>query len=84
MLNPFGSNNDTGSYFNLKKRIFQRVQSSGINYQIIESIRKAYEDALNAENIDVSVSERERLQSQILILVLESIMEKPGDNSFSV
>ena len=27
MLNPFDPNKDTGSYVNLQKRIFQRVQS---------------------------------------------------------
>ena len=76
MLNPFGPNNDTGSYFNLKKRIFQRVQSSEINSQITESVRKAYDDAISVENIVLSVPERKRLQSQILRLVLEDMIER--------
>ena len=81
MLNPFDSNKDTGSYINLQKRILQRVQSSDINNQIIEIVHKSYEDALNAENIVLSRVERKRLESQILRLVLENMIEKPDDHS---
>ena len=84
MLNPFGSNNDTGSYFNLQKRILQRVQSSGINEQIIESVRRAYEDAINAENIVLSGPERRRLFSQISKFILEDVNKKLDEGSTSV
>ena len=83
MLSPFDPNKDTGSYVNLQKRIFQRVQSSEINNQIIKIVRKSYEDAINAENIALSRAERKQLLSQILKLVLENMIEKLGGNSLS-
>jgi hypothetical protein len=83
MLSPFDSNKDTGSYINLQKRIFQRVQSSGINNQIIKIVRESCEDAIDAENIELSRVERKRLQSQILGLVLEDIVKKLDDDSIS-
>lgn len=61
MVNPSGPNKNNGSYVNLQKRIFQRVQSSEINNQIIEIVRKSYESAINAENIALSLPERKRL-----------------------
>ena len=79
MLNPFDPNKGTGSYVNLQKRIFQRVQSAEINNQIIEIVSKSYEDAINAENVALSLAERKRLKSQILKLVLEDMIEKLGD-----
>ena len=87
MLNPFdpnNSNNNPGSYFNLQKRMFQRVQSSGINDQILEVFRKAYEDAINVENIVLSRPERKRLASQILRSVLEDLIKKLGDGSIGL
>ncbi|HET7143171.1 MAG TPA: hypothetical protein VFI68_04045 [Anaerolineales bacterium] len=79
MLNPFDPNKGAGSYVNLQKRIFQRVQSSEINNQIIEIIRKSFEDAIVAENVALSFTERKRLKSQILKLVWEDMIEKLGD-----
>ena len=76
MLDPFDPNKNTGSYVNLQRRIFQRVQSSGINDQIIESVRKSYEDAVNAEIIVLSRSEKRRLFSQVVKLVLEDMLKE--------
>ena len=76
MLDPFDPNKNTGSYVNLQRRIFQRVQSSGINDQIIESVRKSYEDAINAEIIVLSRSEKRRLFSQVVKLVLEDMLKE--------
>ena len=84
MLRPFDPNNDTGSYVNLQKRIFQRVQSSEINNQIIKIVRESYDDAIDAENIALSRAEKKRLLLQILKLTLENMIEKLGDNSLSV
>lgn len=84
MLNPFDPNKDTGSYVNLQKRIFQRVQSSEINNQIIEVVRKSYEDAVNAENVELSRDENKRLLSQILRLVLEDLIKQVGGGSTTV
>lgn len=82
MLNPFDPNKETGSYVNLQKRIFQRVQSSEINNQIIEIVRKSYDDAINAENVELSRTESKRLLSQILRLVLEDLNKKLDDGLF--
>ena len=79
MLNPFDSNKDNGSYVNLQKRIFQRVQSSEINNQIIEAVHKSYDDAINAENVELSRDESKRLLSQVLRLVLEDLNKKLDD-----
>jgi hypothetical protein len=83
MLNPFGPQQDSGSYFNLQKRMLQRVQSAKINDQIFEVVQKAYEDAMTAENIVLSRPERKRLFSQILRLVLDDMIKKLDDRSNS-
>jgi hypothetical protein len=84
MLNPFDSNKDNSSYVNLQKRIFQRVQSSEINNQIIEIVRKSYDDAINAENVELIHTENKRLLSQVLRLVLEDLNKKLDDGLFQV
>ena len=84
MLNPFDSNKDNGSYVNLQKRIFQRVQSSKINDQLIEVVRKSYDDAINAENVELSRTESKRLLSQILRLVLKDLNKKLDDGLIQV
>jgi hypothetical protein len=84
MLNPFDQDKDPGSYFNLQKRIFQHVQSSGVNNQIIDTVHKSYEDALNAENIVLTRTESKRLRSQILRLMLEDLIRKLDDGSILV
>lgn len=79
MQNPFGSNSDAGSYFNLKKKIFERVQAAGINQQVIEAIRNSYESAIKAENIVLSVPEKKRLLSQISRMVLDDLSKTNDD-----
>jgi hypothetical protein len=81
MLNPFGSQQTPGSYINLQQRMFQVVQSAGVNDQIFLVVQKAYEDALNAENVVLSRPERKRLFAQILKLVLEDMIKKIADRS---
>jgi hypothetical protein len=78
MLNPFGPQQDPSrsSYVNLKKRMLQKVQDSKVNDQIFEIVRKAFEDALNQENVVLSRPERMRLFSQILQSVLEDMVRK--------
>jgi hypothetical protein len=84
MLNPFDPKKDSGSYVSLQKRIFQRVQSSKINNQIIEVVRKSYEDAIHAENVELTRTESNRLLSQILKLVLEDLSKQVGGGSTTV
>ncbi len=79
MLNPLGSQPDSGSYVNLRKKLFQSVQSANINDQILEVIKKA----LEAENVVLSRPERKRLFSQIVKLVSEDLTRKLEDGSIS-
>jgi hypothetical protein len=76
MKNPFGSEQDPGSYVDLKKRMLQRVQSFKVNDRIFEVVQVAYENALKAENIVLSSPERKRMLSQILKSVLEDMIKK--------
>jgi hypothetical protein len=76
MQNPFGSQSDSGSYIDLKKRMLERIQSFKINDQIFEVIQVAYEDALKQEQIVLSTPERKRMLSQILKSVLEDMISK--------
>ena len=80
MQNPFGSQPDSGSYINLRKRLFQSVQSTNINEQIIDVIKKA----LEAETVILSRPERKRLFSQIVKLLSEDLTRKLEDGSISV
>ena len=76
MKNPFGSEPDSGSYVDLRKRMFQRLQSFKVNDQIFEVIQVAYEDALKEEHIILSGPERRRMLSQISKSVLEDMIQK--------
>ncbi len=80
MHSPFGSQPDSGSYVNLRKRLFQSVQSANINDQIIDVIKRA----LEAENVVLSRPERKRLFSQIVNLVSEDLTKKLADDSILV
>ena len=76
MKNPFGNQQVPGSYVNLQKRMFQKVQDAKVNDHIFEIVQMAYEEALTAENIVLSRPERQRLFSQILKMVLEDMVKK--------
>ena len=80
MQNPFGPHQDSGSYVDLRKRVFQSVQSANINEQIMEVIKKAFE----SQNVVLSRPERIRLFSQIVQLVSEDLITKIEDGSISV
>ena len=83
MKNPFAPQQDANSYFNLKKRMLQKVQEAQVNDQIFEVVQKAYDDVMNKENIILSRQERKRLLAQILKSVLEDMVKKLGSNSTS-
>ena len=83
MLNPFGSQQVPGSYVDLRKRMFQRVQDMKINDQIFEVVKNAYEQALTRENIVLSRPERMRLLSQIMKMVLDDMSKKLNQGSSS-
>ena len=80
MQNPFGPQPDSGSYVDLRKRLFQSVQSANINEQVIDVIRKS----LEAQNVVLSRPERKRLFAQIVKLVAEDLTRKLEDDSISV
>jgi len=80
MKNPFGSQEDHGSYVNLRSRLFQSVQSANINDQILQVIKKS----LEAEKVVLSRPERTRLFSQIVKLVSEDLAKKLEDGSIPV
>jgi len=75
MKNPFGDQQIPGSYYNLKERMYKKV-SATVNEQIRDVIVKAYEDALNEENVVLSRPERKRLLSQISEMVFDDILGK--------
>ena len=79
MKNPFGSQQVPGSYFDLQKRMLQKVQDAKVDDHIFEIVQMAYEKALTAENIILSRTERKRLLSQILRSVLEDMLKKMDD-----
>jgi hypothetical protein len=80
MRNPFGPQDDSGSYVDLRKRVFQSVQSANINDRIIEVIKKAVE----SQNVVLSRPERKRLISQIVKQVAEDLTGKLEDGSIPV
>lgn len=77
MLNPFGDQQITGSYFNLKERIYKKV-SGNVNDQIFEIMVKSYENALHQENIVLSRPERKRLLAQVMKMVMDDMLKKLG------
>ncbi len=82
MKNPFGDQQVPGSYHNLKERMYKKV-SANVNEQILEVIVKAYEDALNEENVVLSRPERKRLLSQIVKLLMDDMIQKLDGGSSS-
>lgn len=77
MKNPFGDQQVPGSYHNLKERMYKKV-SANVNEQVLEIMVKAYEDALNEENVVLSRPERKRLLSQIVKMVMDDMVQKLG------
>ena len=76
MQSPFDSHQDSSPYAGLQKQMFQRVQVAEVDEQIVEVVKKAYDDAVSAEQIVLSRNENKRLHSHILKLVLEDMVKK--------
>lgn len=72
MKNPFGDQKIPGDYRDLKERMYKRV-SADVNEQIRGIMVKAYENALNEENVILVRAERMRLFSQITEMVMNDI-----------
>lgn len=75
MKNPFGDQQVPGSYENLKERMYKKV-SADVNERIREIMVKAYEKALDEENVVLSRPERKRLLSQIVKMVMEDLLKQ--------
>lgn len=82
MKNPFGDQQVPGSYHNLKERMYKKV-SANVNERIREIMVKAYENALDEENVVLSRLERKRLLSQITEMVMEDLLKRLNDTSNS-
>lgn len=82
MKNPFGDQQVPGSYHNLKERMYKKV-SVNVSEPILEIMLKAYEKALDEENVVLSRPERKRLLSQILKMVMEDLLKKVDGGSSS-
>ena len=80
MKNPFGDERMPGSYHNLKERMYKKI-STEVNDQVFEIMVKAYENALNDENIVLTRQERMRLLSQIVEMVLSYLLDDLGGKS---
>ena len=78
MLNPFGSEQDPSlfSYTNLQKRMLQNIQAAKVSDQIFLVVQNAFENALQKENVVLSLPERKRLFSQILKSVLQDMVNR--------
>jgi hypothetical protein len=70
----------SSSYFDLKKRILQRMQSAKIEDEIFNAVAKIFEQALAAENIVLSRPEKARLLRQMLKPVLTDMVAKLDDD----
>lgn len=82
MKNPFGDQKVPGSYHNLQERMYKKI-SANVSEKILEMMIKAYEDALNDENIVLTRPKRKRLLSQITKMVMEDLLKKIDGGSSS-
>ncbi len=72
---PFHSP-QSSTYFDLKKRMIQKVQSSKANDLIFVAIQTLFEKTLNEENITLSRPEKNRLLREVLKSVLTDMLKK--------
>jgi hypothetical protein len=75
MFGPLGFP-QSGSYFDLKKRIVQHMQSAKIDDEIFKAAAKIFEQTLDSENIVLSRLEKQRLLRQVLKSVLTDMLTK--------
>jgi hypothetical protein len=65
----------------LRKRMFQYVQSMKVEDKIFEVVKNTYEHALLRENVVLSRAEKSRMLSQIMKMVLKEMLEKLDGHS---
>ncbi|MFT3892141.1 MAG: hypothetical protein QM730_10950 [Anaerolineales bacterium] len=77
MKNPFDPKNESlSSFFNLQKRMLQKVQSSNVDDHIAEIVQMAFEEALASEKVTLDKTERKFLLQHITKLVLQDLLKK--------
>ena len=81
MQSPFGPDPENGSYFGLRKRIFERFKSAGVIGRIDELVLEAYRAALAAEKVVLARGEKMRLLADVLKLVLEDVSDRINEDS---
>ena len=70
MLN---SDDHSGSYFDLRRRLLQRLRSAKVKDQVFELVQNAFEKALEVDNLVLSRLERKRLLREVLKAVVEDM-----------
>ena len=78
MKNPFGNQlipEPPGSYEKLQERIYKRV-SAEVSHKIEPMLQISYTNALSTESVVLTRSERDRLFSQIVKMVMDDILKK--------
>jgi hypothetical protein len=73
MFNPIGP--DYGSYVDLRRRVFRRMQAGEINYQIETIVQRVFENVIHVEGVVLSRAERKRLYSQVFKDILEDMLK---------
>ncbi|NOT06250.1 MAG: hypothetical protein HOP27_16785 [Anaerolineales bacterium] len=79
MFNPPNSYPNSGSYFDLLKRITQLVQKKKVDQQILQIVQQAFEKELSSENVVLSRPEKTRLLQQVTRAVLTEAITKISD-----
>lgn len=69
MLNS-GSAFGSGSYYDLRGRVLQRLRLAKINDELFSVVENAYEKALAVDNLVLSRVEKKRLLADVLKSVL--------------
>ena len=77
MLN-LGSTFTSGSYYELRSIVLQRLRLAKINDHVFELIQAAYNSALAQDNLVLSPAEKRRLLAEILKLVLNDMNKRLG------
>ena len=78
MKNPFGDQQipeHPGSYEQVKERIYKKV-SRELSHKLKPMLEISYANALSAETVMLSRSERDRLFSQVVNMVMDDILKK--------
>jgi hypothetical protein len=73
--NPFGDQPIPGSYHNLQERVSKKV-SAKVTDSVVDMLVKAYENALNEENVMLGRPERNRLLQQVAQSVLKDVQKR--------